>query len=75
MVINMAGIVGRMMNACKPLGVPGVQFRPIIFSSSPAQGCSKLAQTYAAFYVHSMNAVWADVKGLIPFLLCKSLSL
>ena len=68
MVINMAGIVGRMMNACKPLGVPGV--RSLIFSSLPAQDCSKLAQTCAAFYEQAMNAVWADVKSLIPFLLC-----
>ena len=61
------------MDACKPLGVPGV--RTLIFSSLPAQDCSKLARTCAAFYEQAMSAVLADLKGLILFLLCKSLSL
>ena len=55
------------------LRVPEIQ--ALMFSSLPAKDCSKVAQACTAFYEQAMNAVWADVKGLILFLLCKSLSL
>ena len=50
------------------LRVPEIQ--ALMFSSLPAKDCSKVAQACAAFYEQAMNAVWADVKSLIPFLLC-----